>query len=102
MFDVTAVVCSWNAIQSIEKCLKSLVANGVKVIVVDANSIDGSVDIAKKYASKVITDPKKGLGFARNLGIEYVTTKYTLNWGVDNILPEGQLELMLNYLKKTI
>ena len=50
MKNVTAVVCSWNAIQSIEKCLQSLLDNNVKVIVVDANSNDGSKEVAIKYA----------------------------------------------------
>lgn len=100
MKNVTAVVCSWNAIQSIEKCLQSLLDNNIKIIVVDANSNDGSREVAVKYAHKVITDPRKGLGMARNLGIENVTTQYVLNWGADNILPKGQLELMLNCLEK--
>jgi glycosyltransferase involved in cell wall biosynthesis len=100
MKNVTAVVCSWNAIQSIEKCLQSLLDNNVKVIVVDANSNDGSKEVAIKYAYKVITDPREGLGAARNLGIENVTTKYVLNWGVDNILPKRQLEVMLDCLEK--
>ena len=99
MKNVTAVVCSWNAIQSIEKCLKSLTTNGLEVIVVDANSTDGSKEIAHKYSEIVLTDPRKGLGNARNLGIEKVKTKYVLNWGVDNILPEGQLKIMLDCLE---
>ena len=99
MKNVTAVVCSWNAIRSIEKCLKSLTANGINIIVVDADSTDGSKEIAYQYANEVITDPKKGLAVARNLGIEKVQTKYVLNWGVDNILPEGQLKIMIDCLE---
>ncbi len=100
MKKITAVVCSWNAIQSLEKCLKSLIANKVKVIVVDANSSDGSREIATKYADQVLTDPGKGLAKARNIGIEKVTTEYVLNWGADNILPEKQIEIMLNCLEQ--
>jgi len=100
MNNITAVVCSWNAIQSIEKCLQSLIDNNIKIIVVDANSIDGSREVAIKYAHRVITDPREGLGAARNLGIANVTTQYVLNWGVDNILPKGQLELMFDSLVK--
>lgn len=100
MNNVTAVVCSWNSITSIEKCLNSLAKNNIKIIVVDANSNDGTREIANKYAMKVITDPRKGLGNARNLGIKEVTTEYILNWGVDNILPKGQIEIMFECLKK--
>ena len=70
------------------------------MIVVDANSDDGTKDIAKNYADKLLTDPRKGLALARNIGIKHVKTKYVLNWGVDNILPDGQIDLMVNYLEK--
>lgn len=100
MNNITAVVCSWNSITSIEKCLNSLAQNNIKIIVVDANSNDGTREIANKYAMKVITDPRKGLGNARNLGIKEVTTEFILNWGVDNILPKGQIEIMFECLKK--
>lgn len=100
MNKITAVVCSWNAIQSLEKCLESLIANKVKVIVVDADSNDGSRDIAIKYANQVLTDPRKGLAVARNIGIEKVETEYVLNWGADNILPKKQLNIMLDCLEQ--
>jgi len=100
MEKITAVVCSWNAIKSIKKCLTSLIENRIRVIVVDASSNDGSREIANKYADQVLTDPRKGLAKARNIGIENVKTKYVLNWGVDNILPKGQLKIMLDCLEQ--
>ena len=100
MTNITAVVCSWNSIKSIEKCLKSLIENDISVIVVDANSDDGSREIINKYANKVLTDPRKGLALARNIGIKFVKTKYVLNCGPDNILPKNQLKKMLNYMEQ--
>ena len=51
--DVTAVVCTWNAAQTIEENLISLVGSNVgSIILVDADSEDDTVQIASKYCDK--------------------------------------------------
>ena len=67
--EVSAVICSLNSISGIEQCLASLKAAGVgQVIVVDANSTDGTKEVAEQLADLVLTDPGTGLGNARNRG----------------------------------
>lgn len=98
--DVSAVVCTLNSIASIERCLNSLRASGVgEVIVVDASSTDGSREVAEQLADVVLTDPGTGLGNARNVGIARTSRPLVLNMGSDNILPAGQLELMIETLE---
>ncbi len=98
--DVTAVVCTWNAAQTIEEGLISLVESNVgSIILVDADSEDDTVQIASKYCEKILKDPRKGLAVARNIGIQEVKTRYVLNWGADNILPLGSLQIMIQTLK---
>ncbi len=98
--DVTAVVCTWNAAQTIEASLISLVESNVEsIILVDADSEDDTVQIASKYCEKILKDPRKGLAVARNIGIQEVKTRYVLNWGADNILPLGSLQIMIQTLK---
>jgi glycosyltransferase involved in cell wall biosynthesis len=98
--DVTAVVCTWNAAQTIEENLVSLVESNVgEIILVDADSEDDTVQIASKYCEKILKDPRVGLAVARNIGIREVKTRYVLNWGADNILPPGALQTMLHTLK---
>lgn len=100
--DVSAVVCTLNSISGIERCLKSLRTAGVQeLIVVDANSTDGTREVAEKLADKVLTDPGKGLGMARNIGIEQTTKPLILNMGSDNVLPVGQLGKMIQCLEQT-
>ena len=99
--DVSAVVCTMNSISGIERCLQSLRAAGVtELIVVDANSTDGTKEIAEQLADKVLTDPGLGLGTARNIGIGQSTKPLILNMGSDNVMPAGELEKMIAALTK--
>ena len=57
---VSIIVAAYNSEQTIEECLKSILAldyaeNSVEVIVMDGNSKDGTVQIAQKYPVKVIS-----------------------------------------------
>jgi glycosyltransferase involved in cell wall biosynthesis len=97
--NVSAVVCTLNSISGIEACLHSLKDSGVgQIIVVDANSTDGTAEIAAQLADLILQDTGAGLGNARNLGIAQSTGDLILNMGSDNALPPGELQKMINYL----
>ena len=97
--DVSAVVCTKNSISGIERCLSSLRESGVgELVVVDAYSTDGTREIAWALADRVIGDPGNGLGQARNLGIEQTSLPLILNMGSDNVMPAGQLQVMISEL----
>lgn len=99
--DVSAVVCTMNSIESIERCLTSLREAGVgELIVVDASSTDGTRELAEELADQVLTDPGCGLGNARNLGIERTRCPLILNMGSDNVMPAGQLSVMIKDLQE--
>ena len=98
---ISAVVCTKNSIASIERCLTSLKEAGVhELIVVDAHSTDGTTNIANRIADKVLFDEGKGLGAARNIGIAATSGDYILNFGSDNVLPPGQLDIMRTELEQ--
>ena len=97
--DVAAVICTRNSISGIRQCLTSLRAAGVgEIVVVDANSTDGTKEQVESLADRVLQDPGIGLGNARNIGIAVTTSPLILNFGSDNVLPEGQLQKMIDYL----
>ena len=101
--DVTAVVCAWNTARSIKKCLLSLHENNVReIILVDADSNDGTREIAKNLADKIYTDPRQGLAVARNIGLENAKCKYFLSVGADNMLPSGTVRAMVDELEKGV
>ena len=98
--DVSAVVCTLNSISGIEKCLLSLRQAGVgETIVVDGGSTDGTREVAEQLADVVLEDPGTGLGNARNVGIAQSTRALVLNMGSDNVLPEGELQQMIDALE---
>lgn len=97
--DVTAVVCTWNAAENIAACLAALKACGIEeIILVDASSSDDTRVLAEPYVDKIVTDPRKGLAIARNLGVAEATRSYVLNIGPDNVLPIDGVTRMLDYM----
>lgn len=70
---VSVVIPVFNEEDQLEDCLSALDAQTVQpaeVIVVDNNSTDKSVEIAKKYKARVIKETQKGVLYARNTGFD--------------------------------
>lgn len=70
---ISVVVPSYNEEKNIVSCLESLNKQSIackyyEIIVVDGQSRDKTLEIAKKYADKVIMQKSKGVGGARNDG----------------------------------
>jgi glycosyltransferase involved in cell wall biosynthesis len=98
--NVSAVICSWNAAESIVPCIQSLRENRVsEIILVDASSTDGTRELAQPLVDRMLTDPRQGLGAARNLGINATTGEYILNCGPDNVMPESSISRMIMFLE---
>jgi len=99
--DVSVVVCAKNAADTIVECLKSIKENNPKeIILVDANSSDGTQELAKPYVTKIVKDPGLGLAVARNYGLREASGKYIFNVGPDNILPPGTIKKCIEYLNE--
>ena len=97
--NVTAIVCTLNSIETIERCLRSLRENRVgEILVVDGGSVDGTCEIAKSLADRVLRDDGVGLAAARNVGIIESSQTYVLNAGSDNVFPQGSVDEMVNFL----
>lgn len=97
---VSVVICTYNSIASARYCLESARSEDVEeIIVVDAESTDGTRQIAQELADVVLTDQGVGLGAARNLGIEASNSKYLLILGSDNVLTPGSIAIMIASMK---
>jgi len=101
ILDITVVVCTYNSEAMISDCLESVRKNNPKeIILADANSTDKTREIAEPFADKILNDGGKGLGNARNMGLDAAKGKYIAFVGPDNIMPEGSLESMIEYLNE--
>ena len=74
----------------------------IQIIIVDGNSKDHTLQLAKKYKSKfpelsVIISQQRGVSYQRNRGAEKATYKHILFLDADIILPRGFLN---SFLKK--
>jgi len=86
-------MCVKNREKEIEKALRSVrKQKGVKeIIVIDGNSTDRTVEIARKYTDKVYSDEGRGLAYARQLGAELAEGEYIAYIDSDTELPRDDL-----------
>lgn len=86
MFSI--VIPSYNQQEYLPDAIESATNQTVptEIIVVDDGSTDNSLEIARKYPVKVISQVNKGLSSARNTGIMNATGEYILFLDADDIL----------------
>ena len=85
---VSVVVPCHNEQRCLADCLQSLARQSVKaleVIVVDNNSTDNSVEIAKKFGAIVVNEKKQGIFYARNRGFNAAKGKIIARIDADSV-----------------
>ena len=93
---ISVIVVARNAEQTLEACLESIRKNNpAEIIVVDGNSTDRTVAIAREYTGKVFSDEGKGIGDARQIGAEQATQEYIAYVDSDVTLGDNALATML-------
>lgn len=101
---VSVILPVYNAERYIEECLESLVNQTLKeieIICVDDGSVDGSLEILRKYEKKderikVICQKNLYAGVARNNGMKYATGKYMIFLDSDDFFDSTLLEKTYN------
>lgn len=63
-----------------------------EIIVVDNNSSDRTVEIAKKFSVKIISEKRQGLSFARNKGFSEASGDIILRTDSDSTAPKDWIE----------
>lgn len=105
---ITIIVPIYNVDMYLEECLESLKNQSVvahRVIMVNDGSTDRSGEIARMYASEnpriftYLEQLNKGLGAARNIGVEKVETKYFIFLDSDDWLPSCAIENIIRKLE---
>jgi glycosyltransferase involved in cell wall biosynthesis len=92
VIDISVVVPVRNAEQMIDECLASIEAQHPReVIVVDGNSVDRTLEIARRYHVSVLSDGGLGLPAARMLGVRAAKSRFVALVDSDVVLPPGTL-----------
>ncbi len=81
---ISIIMPSFNVVNYIRECMDSVVNQTLKeieIIVVDANSTDGTFEILKEYEAKdsrvhILIDDKASTGYANNKAIDFAKGKY--------------------------
>lgn len=102
---ISIVIPTYNEEKYIGKTLKSvkqLDTDGweVEIIIVDAGSTDKTAQIAKTFGAKVVIIPHRGIGFARQKGIEHAAGEIIAFTDADTIVAENWLSLHVRALAK--
>ncbi len=69
----TVIIPAYNEEKNISKVLESLQGQDCEIILVDDNSTDNTVGIAKNYGCKILKSGKHNISYSRNLGIEHAS-----------------------------
>ncbi|MDI6642622.1 MAG: glycosyltransferase [Candidatus Hodarchaeaceae archaeon] len=92
---ISVIVPTYNEGKTIERCLKALKNQTFKdyeIVVIDGHSKDNTVEIAKKYADRILYDEGKGAGAARNLAVRAVDSEIVAFVDGDTVVPENWVE----------
>jgi glycosyltransferase involved in cell wall biosynthesis len=91
MAKISACIIAFNEEKKIEDCLKSLIDIADEIIVIDSNSTDNTVSIARKYTDKIIRQDFLGFIEQKNFAITQASHDWILSLDCDERLsPELQ------------
>ena len=101
---ISIVIASYNQEQYLPEAIESCLTQTVKpdeIIVVDDGSQDNSLEIARKYPVKVISQTNRGLASARNSGIMNSTSEYILFLDSDDKLMADAVSRIQDVIDET-
>jgi glycosyltransferase involved in cell wall biosynthesis len=97
MLDVSAIIITKNESANLHDCLSSLTDLVSEIVIVDSQSEDDTLEIAKKFNSKIIqTQDWPGFGPQKNRALSYATGDWVLSIDADERLtPELVSEIKI-------
>jgi len=101
--DLSIIIVTYNSKNVIKTCIESIKNFGCRVLLIDNNSSDETVKIAKKILPSIeIFQQKKNLGYGRgnNIGLKQTKTKYAIIMNPDAALTLKGTENMIKALEE--
>jgi glycosyltransferase involved in cell wall biosynthesis len=97
VLDLSVVVPVRNAALFVDDCLASIVrAEPREIIVVDGNSTDRTLDIARRHPVRILSDDGQGVAAARMIGARAASCPAVALIDVDIVLPDGALQALFD------
>ncbi len=102
---ISVVVPTYNEEKGLEKFLQqfknqTLPRKDFEIIIVDGDSKDRTREIANKYADKVFIQKSKGVGGARNDGVEAASANIIATTDADTVVSRRWLEQIVDHFEK--
>lgn len=98
---ISALVCVKNSEKTLELTLISILNENIKnIVVIDGLSKDKSKLIGLRYTNNVYSDEGKGLGYARQMGVSKINSKYLLIMGPDDILAKDSISEAVKFMEE--
>ncbi len=92
---ISVVIPAYNEERWLGACLRSLrrqdFRGQVEVIVVDNNSTDRTAAVATRLGARVVSEPRRGVCFARQSGTERATGEVIVSTDADTVFPSDWL-----------
>lgn len=97
---ISVIIATKNVERTIEECLISVQRNNpAEIIIVDGNSTDRTLEIAKSYTDRIYSDGGRGFNYAQRFGAEQAGQQYIAYIDADIVLAQGTLAILLAELK---
>jgi len=85
MLDISAVVITYNEERNIRRCLESL-SWAREIVVVDSDSTDATVEIAREYTDRVLSHPFEGYVGQKNFALDQASGEWVLSVDADEVV----------------
>jgi glycosyltransferase involved in cell wall biosynthesis len=101
---ISIIIPVFNTEKYLAEAIESVLSQTLKpteIIVVDDGSTDKSVEIARRFEPlvRIISQANKGVGAARNVGIQETSGDFLAFLDADDFWTENKLEIQLSYLE---
>ncbi len=90
---ISFLIPTLNAENMLDKCLETIILQkypkeNIEIIIADGGSIDKTIEIAKKYNSKIVANPLKTAEAGKMAALKSATGDYVVLLDSDNFLPD--------------
>ncbi len=101
---VSIVIPAWNEENNIFRAVSSIVANHTsfkaEIVVINNNSTDGTQKVLEELGIRNYFQPKQGITFARQMGLDMARGKYHLCADCDTFYPPNWIDLMIEPMEQ--